>query len=456
MNIYLQLEILAFLSKDPTLINHEQQNTLTKVMSKVFGELDEDSALETYKNLLKSIRFDVELMSPNDILVNQNVKDYVSKEIESVCSNLSEKLQMDISLETSQKLTSLFNQDTNLDISLGKELVEALDKVIASLGNPKEVEALDLLEGIRRLAYLVGLIKLLASHSSALVNMSDGNPIYHESEVIQAQGEAEIYAQEANWDAITDDEMMEPLMIVEGVEDLLNGKYDTSAYAFIEGAAIASGTYRVTGNEGPKFEAIKDMGRKAIALAKESFDSFIKRFGPANNEERIEQLSSVAERNKKLLQGVKDQAGPIKDASAEGLATLSSEADPSGKLKQITSGLKKVSDGYLVIDKLLAAASSVLKGDASGLTKSIAEAKESIRELEKTISSSGKGNEDNNDVVADNRKGMQDQVNETKEKLKTLREQEAKIRKSIDAIAKIINNITPKIFSEDKKEDKDE
>lgn len=260
-----------------------------------------------------------------------------------------------------------------------------------------------------------------------------------------------------NTDCLCGCALEHPLMIVEGMEDFLNGT-ESAAKDYFIGVANANNIRLegYAGQEGPIFDAIKDMGEKAWSALTASLGAIKDLFTTSKPEEKVKSAELMADNNKKALQSMKDTAAVINDKAREGITNLMAEVDPSGKLKGLVSQLRTPSDAPKVIDALMGFMS---KEATSGgkLNAEITDAQKAVAEI-KTAASDTSGDETNKDVAKAKKAKVQDKVKTGKEKLKDVKFELAAHSKLMAGVQKAISGISPKIFiaDTDKKEKKDE
>lgn len=247
-----------------------------------------------------------------------------------------------------------------------------------------------------------------------------------------------------------------PLMIIEGMEDFLNG-VESPAKEYFIGVAGANNIRLegYTGNEGPVFEAIKDLGRKSWDALVESLKAIKDLFATSKDEDKVAAAGETGDNNKKALQSMKATAARINDKAKEGIKSLADTIDPSGKIKGLVSSLNTPADGGKVIDALTGAmAKEATSGSA--LNKEFDAATKAVADLKTATDQAGSGDEANKDVVAANKAKVQTKIKEAKEALKTVKFELGKHNKLMDGIKKAIAGISPKIFiaDEEKKEEK--
>lgn len=201
----------------------------------------------------------------------------------------------------------------------------------------------------------------------------------------------------------------------------------------------------VSGLEGAVFDAIKEMGTKALQSIKDSFDALSKYLSPQDLSDFSDKAKSIGDKNKKALNAMEDKALVINSSAREGIVKLAEDSDPSGKMKNIVSTLRVASDGPRVIDALISEVNSITSNNKN-IEDSIKEVKKNISDLETSTRKSTEGDESNKDVVTANREEVKESIAEAKEGLKKFREEIGVAKKSLAAYIKAISGIYPKIF----------
>lgn len=250
--------------------------------------------------------------------------------------------------------------------------------------------------------------------------------------------------------------MDHPMKIIDGMEDFLNG-VESPNRDYFTGVAKANNIRLegYTGQEGPVFDAIKDLAMKSWTALTDSLGAIKDLFSTGKSEDKVKVAERAAESNKKALQSMKAAGAVINSKAREGLTNLMTEIDPSGKAKNLVSQLRSPADAPKVIDALMGLMSK--EATAAGkLNKEINDAQKAVGEI-KTAASDATGDETNKDVAAAKKAKVQSKVAAGKESLKKVKLELAGHTKLMQGIQKAIAGISPKIFILDKtKETKDE
>jgi hypothetical protein len=108
--------------------------------------------------------------------------------------------------------------------------------------------------------------------------------------------------------------MDHPMMVIDGMEDFLNG-VESPAREYFIGVAGANNIRLegYAGQEGPIFDAIKDLGEKAWNALTASLSAIKDLFTTSNPEEKVKSAETMADNNKKALQSMKSTAAVIND-----------------------------------------------------------------------------------------------------------------------------------------------
>ena len=248
-----------------------------------------------------------------------------------------------------------------------------------------------------------------------------------------------------------------PTLIIEGLEDLLNGK-SSHAARYTEGvcAARSDSFILVTGNEGEIFDKIKDLGKKALDAIMDSFEAIKDSFDPSDEKEYADQVGEIAENNKKALQNITNKGLTINEAAKEGIIALAKSTDESGEMGKVVAKLTTVSTAAGVIDGLL----GLLQKEAtssSEVSKKFKDTEKAIADLKKASSETPKGSEDNKEAVSLAKEGVNLKIKEAKDSLKELRKELKVYKAKMGGLKKAISGISPHIFpNPDKKEDNKE
>lgn len=247
-----------------------------------------------------------------------------------------------------------------------------------------------------------------------------------------------------------------PLMVIQGMEDFFEGVQSTER-AYFEGVVGANGIRLTlyTGNEGPTFDAIKALGRKAWEQLVESLKAIKSLFTDNNDEEKVKTAETAAENNKKAFQAMKDMPARINDKARESILALTENIDVSGKVKAIVEKLRTPDDGPRVIDALMGFMSKEV-GSGGDINKAFEEATKAVNDLKTASDTSGSGDENNSDVVKANKSNVQTKTKAAKETLKKVKFQLGAHSKLVDGIKKAITGISPKIFIADVDKSKDQ
>lgn len=246
--------------------------------------------------------------------------------------------------------------------------------------------------------------------------------------------------------------MDHPLKVIQGMEDFLNG-VESSDRDYFVGVAGANNIRLegYTGNEGPVFDAIKDVGEKAWNALTASLKAIKEMFSSSDSSAKVEAAEEAADNNKKALAAMKDTAAVINDKARQGIQTLADSIDPTGKIKNLVSQLRTPKDAPKVIDALMGLMAKEATNNGS-VGKQLDTAATSISDL-KSATAAASGDEANKDVVAAKKSKVNDKVKASKEAIKDVKFELAAHNKLMEGIKKAISGISPKIFIVDKSKD---
>lgn len=246
-----------------------------------------------------------------------------------------------------------------------------------------------------------------------------------------------------------------PILIIEGMEDIFNGKKTQAANYTIGVCAARSNEFvLVAGNEGEVFDAIKDLGKKALDAIMDTFSAIKDSFDPSDEKEFADQVTEIADNNKKALQNIKNKGLTINSAAKDGIETLAKNTDETGEMSKVVAKLTTVSTAAGVIDSLLGLLQKEVDS-SSAVSKSFKDTQAAIDELKKASSQTPKGSEDNKEAVSLAKEGVNLKIKEAKDSLRELRKELKTYKAKMNGIKKAISGISPHIFPEPKEEGKE-
>jgi len=469
MSLYLQLSLLGMMlitkmfefSKD----DHPILKRIIESLGSYSGDepMDEKKVRSLLNNVLACIEKNFSYYDAAEMKVNSALNLYLLDVFNDMHNAYYERpttLAMTISgmgnkggpMDQTSSL-ALFMDDVRFN--LGK---------LAQLNAGEEEFPVAILRGyVRQLEYIQKVFELTDCFVACRIGAEAGLPEYPEvdpddlEEIPDPDFDVDGLECRKDTDCLCGCALEHPLMIIEGMEHFLNGTESPAKEYFI-GVANANNIRLegYAGQEGPIFDAIKDMGEKAWSALTASLGAIKDLFTTSKPEEKVKSAELMADNNKKALQSMKDTAAVINDKAREGITNLMAEVDPSGKLKGLVSQLRTPSDAPKVIDALMGFMS---KEATSGgkLNAEITDAQKAVAEI-KTASSDTTGDESNKDVAKAKKAKVQDKVKTGKEKLKDVKFELAAHTKLMAGIQKAISGISPKIFiaDTDKKGKKDE
>lgn len=235
----------------------------------------------------------------------------------------------------------------------------------------------------------------------------------------------------------------EPLKLLQGMEDFLDG-VESDDRSYFEGVANANNIRLElhTGNEGPVYEAIKDLARKSYDAVLAAWKN-IKEWFDSDEDEKDKATGDEADDNKKAIQGM-DGNAEINDAAKQGITALAEKTDPTGAMAKIVLRLTGPSSAGSVIDGLLGLLTKNSSTGAELQTQKKA-AETALDELKKAADSVN-GDDENKEAAGAAKTTV-------KEKVKTAKEAVSKAKKTVSdhnkitaGIRKAIAGITPHIF----------
>jgi hypothetical protein len=235
------------------------------------------------------------------------------------------------------------------------------------------------------------------------------------------------------------------LTMLQGIEDYLGDKTSTPDYYYFEGVTRANGLGmdNISGSEGPVFDAVKNLGKVAYKAAMETWDN-VKALFDESEEDADDNVTNVADDNKKAIQSMDSADAKINDNAKSGIIAMAEKVDPSGNMGKIVARLEGPSSAGGVIDGLLG-----LLGTNSALTKEIdgekKAAEDALADLKKT-SESVSGDDSNKDAAAAAKASMQDKISKAKEAVAAVKKKAQDHNKATKGIRKAIRGITPHIF----------
>lgn len=235
-----------------------------------------------------------------------------------------------------------------------------------------------------------------------------------------------------------------PLEILQGMEDFLGGVESSSRQYFITVAnlnGIRLNEY--AGQEGPVYDAIKELGKKAYDAVMAAWKS-IKEWFETSEDEQVKEMQATADDNKKAIQGMPKEGVKINDNAKNGIRNLATKADPTGELAKVVAGLNGPADASKVIDALMISYAKHSKNGAA-LTDQRKKAEAALTELKKA-SETVSGNDDNKDAAAAAKQGMQEKVKNARAAVSDAKKLVGQQNKITQGIKKAINGITPHIF----------
>jgi len=355
------------------------------------------------------------------------------------------------------------NKGGSMDQHHGTELF--LDEAAATLGKlvmyyegkqPLTVE--DLQQCIQRLEFSEKVLELtdvfVTSRLGAMLGAPEYSPAQLEDvgEIPDPDFDIDGLACSGSTDCLCGCTMDHPLKVIQGMEDFLNG-VESSARDYFVGVAGANNIRLegYTGNEGPVFDAIKDVGEKAWNALSASLKAIKEMFSSSDSSAKVEAAEEAADNNKKALAAMKDTAAVINDKARQGIQTLADTIDPTGKIKNLVSQLRTPKDAPKVIDALMGLMAKEATNNGS-VGKQLDTAATSISDL-KSATAAASGDESNKDVVAAKKSKVNDKVKASKEAIKDVKFELAAHSKLMDGIKKAITGISPKIFIVDKSKD---
>lgn len=236
----------------------------------------------------------------------------------------------------------------------------------------------------------------------------------------------------------------EPLKLLQGMEDFLTGKETDDSYYFT-GVARANNIRleNLTGNEGPVFDAIKDIGNKAYDSVMAAW-KVVSEWFTSNESEKDKETENQADTNKKSIQSMPTEGVEINDKAKAGITALAEKTDDSGAMSKIVAKLTTPSSAGGVVDSLLGLLS---KKSLSGeeLQSKKKEAETALADLKKSAAAAT-GSDDNKEAASATRTAVEEKIKAAKEAVKNAKQVIQDHNKITQGIRKAIAGITPKIF----------
>lgn len=237
-----------------------------------------------------------------------------------------------------------------------------------------------------------------------------------------------------------------PLTLLQGMEDFLNGN-ESEDRVYFEGVASANGIrlQLYTGNEGPVYDAIKELGRTAYDAVMAAWKAVKDWFDSDGDKEKNKVAESTAEDNKKAIQSMDKTAdAEINENAKKGIAALAAKVDPTGAMGKIVARLSNPASAGGVIDGLLGLLSKSSEG-GSDLQAEKKKTEEALAELKKA-GDSANGDDKNAEAAAATKSGMQEKIKNAKAAVSNAKKKVKEHNRITDGIRKAITGITPHIF----------
>lgn len=245
-------------------------------------------------------------------------------------------------------------------------------------------------------------------------------------------------------------QLTHPIQVLEGLEDLLNGREGTEAARYTAGVFFANDIRLVAyqGNEEGVFDSIKEAGTKAYEWIKEALSSFFELFSSEAAEETSKEAEEVSEANKKAIQAMEKKDVQINDAAKKGITALAASIDSTGAVGRVVAKLTTPASASAVLDGLQAILNKQL-GKQSKLGEKLSAAQAALDELKAANSKAATAKGDNKDVAANVKSNVSEKIAKAKEKVAEVRKAAGEQKKFVSGIKKCIKGIGPKIFSKD-------
>lgn len=240
-----------------------------------------------------------------------------------------------------------------------------------------------------------------------------------------------------------------PLRILSGMEDFLNGvESDNSLYFQSVAKTNNIRLQAVAGQEGPVYEAIRELGTKAYEAVMAAWDSVRKWFSNTEDEANDTELKKTVENNKKAIQSMDSTNAVINQAAKNGITNLAERTDPTGGMSKIVAKLTTPASASLVLDGLLGHLAT-WKSSGGPLFDAKKAAEENLAALKKAASGAN-GNDDNKDAAKEAKALVQEKIKAARESVAAAKKLVSSHNKITSGIKKAINGITPHIFVVDK------
>lgn len=235
-----------------------------------------------------------------------------------------------------------------------------------------------------------------------------------------------------------------PLKVLEGMEDFLSGQESPARDYFVTVANLNGiRLEQHAGQEGPVYDAIKELGRKAYDAVMAAWKSLSEWF-TTSDDEAVKELQSKVDDNKKAIQSMPKDGVKINDSAKNGIRALATKADPTGELSKVVQGLNGPADASKVLDSLMIAYAKHSK-TGGALTDQRKKAEAALADLKKAAESAS-GNDENKEAAAAAKQGMQERVKNARAAVTDAKKLVGQQNKITAGIKKAINGITPHIF----------
>lgn len=457
MRTLMELGLLGVLLSNPERPTRDNNPVLWRVLNNLgFGAYIDDMSKEDVRDralqILEAISNDFGYYDASELKVNEVLDRYLIKLHASYCNTWVED-----SRTIAITVCALGNKVQDADETAGVNLwIEEGNNVIETLReyfeDGKEADALQY--KINHLAYIEKILEIVdvfvTTHRGMLAGVEEYAPQdYQDIYPVYAGDFVSGTECGGDEDCGCGCKLDHPMMLLEGMEDLLDGK-DTAAAKYATGVFFANDMKLASyqGNEEGAIDAIKEMGVAAYEWVRDALKSFFELFTPEKAEEESKAAETVAENNKKAIQAMPNKGVRINDAAKAGIAALAKQTDASGAMSKVVAGLNTAADASRVIDGLQALLNKNI-GKSGKLSEKLTKAQTALNELKAANDKASSTKADNKEVVSNTRTNVKDKITKAKASVKEVKDALGAQNKITKGIQKAIKGISPKIFTKE-------
>lgn len=430
-------------------VSHDQSPTLVEYLDRQAIPLNKEGLLEHITRSYEVVVRELDYYDESELLVNQLLERYLVQLLEDMNAGNRYRAR-----DVSMMLCSLGNK--NNEHECGNAVGAIIDKANALLDNFSSPDRLsDLsIEACNSIAsqltYLMKILSLVDVFVTSRLGIVAGLEEYAPLDYTNLVPE-KVTDWEVNEDACSTTPDCQcgcafehPLKLLQGMEDFLDG-VETEDSAYFEGVARANNIRleQLTGNEGPIFDQIKDLGRKAYDAVMAAWKN-VKDWFDSSDKDKNEAVVDEADDNKKAIQSMPTDGVKLNDSAKKGISALAEKIDPTGAMGKIVAKLTSPSSASGVIDGLMGL---LTKQSASGsdLQEKKKAAEDALAELKKA-GDQANGDDSNKDAASAVRSGMKEKIKTAKGAVSAAKKAVSEHNKITSGIRKAISGITPHIF----------